>query len=151
MQFCYVPNGGIIMVITDSDMQFATKRGAAKKAAFAGVQAVRFDARRHRLVISLHSGLELVFPPCAVPGLEKACSTDFKHVEISPSGMGLYFPDLDADVYIPALLSGLMGSKNWLASEMGKAGGRQSSVAKAKASKANGKLGGRPKKIKAAN
>jgi Protein of unknown function (DUF2442) len=151
MQFCCVPNGGIIMAITDPDLQSATRRGAAKKAAFSGVSGVRFDTRRHRLVISLHSGLELVCPPGAVPGLEKARSTDFKHFEISPSGMGLHFPDLDADVYIPALLSGLMGSKNWLASEMGKAGGQQSSEAKAKASKANGKLGGRPKKIKAAN
>jgi hypothetical protein len=141
----------LIMAIDKNLLNAGNQRGAAKKAAFAGVQAVRFDTRRHRLIISLHSGLELVFPPDAVPGLEKARSTDFKHFEISPSGMGLHFPDLDADVYIPALLSGLMGSKNWLASEMGKAGGRQSSVAKAKASKANGKLGGRPKKIKAAN
>jgi hypothetical protein len=134
------------MVITESDRQSATKRGAAKKAVFAGVQAVRFDARRYRLVISLHSGLELVFSPLAVPGLEKAGTADFKRYEISPSGMGVHFPEIDADLYVPALLSALMGSKQWLAGEMGKLGGRKTSSAKARAAAANGHLGGRPKK-----
>jgi hypothetical protein len=35
-------------------------------------------------------------------------------IEISPSGLGLNFPALDADLYVPALLQGLLGSQAWM-------------------------------------
>ena len=44
-----------------------------------------------------------------------------------------------------------MGSRQWMASRMGKAGGSASTPAKAQASRANGKLGGRPKKPRVAD
>jgi hypothetical protein len=53
---------------------------------------------------------------------------------------------LDADVYLPALLEGIFGSKRWIAAQLGVLGGRSKSVAKASASRNNGRLGGRPKK-----
>lgn len=56
----------------------------------------------------------------------------------------------DADLYLPARLEGLLGSKRWMAAQMGKAGGKVSTKAKAAASRRNGKLGGRPSKIKEA-
>jgi hypothetical protein len=68
-----------------------------------------------------------------------------KHIEISPSGLGLHFPALDVDLYLPALLEGYLGSRQWMASAMGKAGGCVTSDAKARASRANGRLGGRPR------
>jgi hypothetical protein len=45
-------------------------------------------------------------------------------VEFSPSGLGLHFPKLDADLYLPALLEGFLGSRRCMASAMGKAGGK---------------------------
>jgi hypothetical protein len=53
---------------------------------------------------------------------------------------------LDADLYLPAILEGLLGSKKWMASRLGQVGGRSTSVAKKAASKRNGRLGGRPRK-----
>jgi hypothetical protein len=67
-------------------------------------------------------------------------------IEISPSGFGVHFPDLDADLYLPGLLEGVFGSRKWLASQLGKTGGRSISAAKTAASRSNGKRGGRPKK-----
>jgi hypothetical protein len=55
---------------------------------------------------------------------------------------------LDADIYLRALLEGFLGSRRWMAAQMGKAGGRVSTKAKAAASRRNGKLGGRPRKLK---
>jgi hypothetical protein len=62
---------------------------------------------------------------------------------------GLHFPALDADLYIPALLEGFFGSKRWMAARLGELGGKARSAAKARASRANGRLGGRPKKVAA--
>jgi hypothetical protein len=36
----------------------------------------------------------------------------------------LHWPRLDADLYLPALMEGVIGSRRWMARVMGKAGGR---------------------------
>ena len=134
------------MDITDVEFEAANRRGAAKKAAFPAAVAVRYDRRIARVVISLASGLEIAFSPRDAQGLENARPADLAGAEISPSGLGVRFPKLDADLYIPALLEGFLGSKRWMASQMGKAGGKASTEGKVAAARENGKLGGRPKK-----
>jgi hypothetical protein len=71
-------------------------------------------------------------------------------IEVSLSGAGLHFPKLDADLYVPALLEGVLGSRKWMARSMGRTGGASTSAAKTEAARANGKLGGRPRKTAAA-
>jgi hypothetical protein len=63
------------------------------------------------------------------------------------SGLGLHFPAMDGDIDLPALLEGFLGSPAWMAAQLGKAGGKTTSLAKKIAAQNNGKLGGRPKKI----
>jgi len=48
---------------------------------------------------------------------------------------------------LPALLEGFLGSKAWMAARLGERGGRAATPAKTAASRANGKLGGRPRKV----
>jgi len=136
------------MDISDSVFETANLRGRAKKASFPAATAVRYDRRIARVVISLASGLQIAFSPRDVQGLENAHPADLANAEISPSGLGVHFPKLDADIYIPALLEGFLGSKRWMASQMGKVGGQASTDAKAAAARENGKLGGRPRKAK---
>jgi hypothetical protein len=71
-----------------------------------------------------------------------------KDTSVSPSGLGLHFPQLDADLYLPALLQGFLGSRQWMAQAMGKVGGKAVSPEKKQAARANGRLGGRPRKAK---
>jgi len=78
--------------------------------------------------------------------MENAKPSDLDVIEISPSGFGLHFPKLDADVWVPALLEGVFGSRRWMAARLGARGGRVKSRAKARAARANGRLGGRPRK-----
>jgi hypothetical protein len=137
------------MEFTDTAFDAANRRGAETKAAFPPAVAVRYDRRIARVVIALASGLEIAFAPRDVQGLEQAQPADLADARISPSGLGVHFPKLDADIYIPALLEGFLGSKRWMAAQMGRAGGKVTTEAKAAASRANGKLGGRPKKPKA--
>lgn len=108
-----------------------------------------YDAETHRLKLTLDCGVELAIPCSMVQGLETAAATDIQKIELSPTGSGLHFPMLDADVYIPALLQGILGDDRWMAQQLGRKGGRTVSTAKAAASRANGKLGGRPPLSKA--
>jgi hypothetical protein len=81
-----------------------------------------------------------------VEGLEGAEPSQRKEIEISSSGFGIRFPAVDADLYVPGPLEGLLGSKAWMASRLGEAGGQSRSKGKQAAAGANGKLGGRPRK-----
>jgi Protein of unknown function (DUF2442) len=124
----------------------ATKRGERRRAHEPTAVAARYDRPRDRVVIDLSTGYEVAFPPRRSQGLERAKPADLETIEISPSGFGLHFPKLDADLWLPALLEGVFGSRRWMAARLGSRGGKAKSKAKARAARANGKLGGRPRK-----
>ena len=134
------------MEISEEVFAAANRRGEAAKTAFPAAVAVRFDRRTARLVISLSSGVDISFSPKQAQGLEAATPADLANAQISPSGLGVHFPKLDADIYIPALLEGFLGSRRWMAAQNGRVGGKASSEAKSLAARANGLRGGRPKK-----
>ena len=112
--------------------------------------AARYDRHNRKVVIDLSSKLTLSFSPEDAQGLENAKPSELEVIELSPSGFGIHFPKLDAHLYIPGLLEGLMGSKKWMAARLGQIGGRSRSRAKKAAARANGKLGGRPRRDAAA-
>ena len=134
------------MAISNKDVDAANRRAVKTKAKHAVATKVRYDARRKRIVLHLESGVELAFAPRLAQGLEGASAADLAGAQISPSGLGLHFPELDADLYVPALLDGLLGSRRWIAAQNGRAGGKAQSEAKAQAARNNGARGGRPKK-----
>jgi len=125
----------------------ANKRAKNLQAAVPKALAARFDRRIGRIVVRLSSGLDISFSPRDAQGLENATTSQLDEIEISPSGFGIHFPKLDADLYLPALLEGFFGSRKWMAARLGALGGRSKSDAKRFAAKRNGKLGGRPRKI----
>jgi hypothetical protein len=108
--------------------------------------SAHYDRKSGRIVVDLSSRLSLSFSPRDAQGLERAKPSQLDDIEVSPSGFGIHFPKLDADLYVPGLLEGLLGSKKWMAAWLGKIGGQSRSRAKRAASRSNGKLGGRPKK-----
>jgi len=85
------------------------------------VQA-RFDALMDRIVVSLDSGLELMFPPHLAQGLEHAKPDELATIEINHDGMGLHWPALDAGLYVPGVLDGVFGSRKWTAARMTRPG-----------------------------
>jgi len=82
-----------------------------------GLYAVKahFDRLSRRLIIDFHSGVRLEVPAGLVETLDVGSTTQLSEIEISPSGLGLYFPQLDADVLVTGLLQGVMGSPAWMA------------------------------------
>ena len=134
------------MGLTDAKVRLAEKRMQARLRAQPHAVAARYDRRSARIVVSLSNGLELGVPVHLTQGLAGARAADLSEIEITPAGLGLHWPRLDADLYLPALLEGILGTRRWMAEVMGRAGGRSNSSAKQAASRVNGKLGGRPRK-----
>ncbi len=124
----------------------ANRRGRDVQAAFPHALAARYDRLAGRVVIELSTGLHVAFAPSDAQGLQSATPAQLDSIEISPSGLGIHFPRLDADFYLPALLEGFLGSRQWMARRMGAKGGSVSSAAKSMAARRNGALGGRPAK-----
>lgn len=128
------------------DLEAAARRGVQRLKKGPVAVAGRYDQQAGRVVIELDSGLEIAFRPQHAQGLEAATPADLSEIEISPSGQGLYFPAIDADLYLPALLEGFLRSNAWMAARMGQMGRRATTQAKQEAARANGRLGGRPRK-----
>lgn len=134
------------MAITDRDIRAARERGRKLREETSWAVAARYDRRTSRIVIAMANGLEFSFAADQAQGLEDGSAAELSEIEILPSGLGLHWPKLDADLYVPALLKGVFGSRKWMAQRMGAAGGRARTKAKSTAARENGKRGGRPKK-----
>jgi hypothetical protein len=100
------------MMITNKTIEAANYRATAKKATFPTAVSVRYDRRVVRVFITLDSGLELAFSPKYTQELEYAHPADLLDAEISPSGLGMHFPHLNADLY-----PGIIGRFPWLETE----------------------------------
>jgi hypothetical protein len=136
---------------TRDEFEISTERAKRRRSRIPAAITAHYDPDDGRIVVSLRNDLDVTFSPRSVEGLENAKPSQLKTIEITPSGYGLHFPKLDADVYLPALLQGILGSTRWMAARLGTQGGRSRSTSKAAASRNNGKLGGRPKKNSAIN
>jgi hypothetical protein len=139
------PPESIFMTSRD-DFTQANQRAKDLEARIPRAVSAHYDRKTGRIVMHLSSKLIVSFSSEDAEGLEGAQPSQLKKIEISPSGFGLHFPALDADLYVPGLLEGFLGFKAWMASSLGRVGGRSRSKGKQAASRANGKLGGRPRK-----
>ncbi len=102
------------------------------------------------LIVGLSNGRRLVFPVEDLQGLGKATHAQIQNFELLGGGTGIRFPEIDVDLYVPALIEGVYGNRRWMA-QLGKKGGSARSEAKRRASQTNGAKGGRPKRAVAQN
>ena len=102
------------------------------------------------LIVGLSNHRRLVLPIEDLQGLGNATHKQIQNYELLGRGTGIGFPDLDVDLYVPALIEGVYGNRRWMA-QLGKKGGKAKTEAKRKAAKANGAKGGRPTRAAAAS
>ena len=131
----------------NDNFEQAERRAGNLQATIPKAVAARYDSKSGRIVISLSSRVDVSFSPRDAQGLGQAKPSQLEEIEITPSGFGIHFPALDADLYLPGILEGFLGSKSWMAARLGRSGGQSRSKAKKAAARANGRLGGRPKKV----
>ena len=101
------------------------------------------------LIVGLSNQRRLVLPIEDLQGLGNATHKQIQNYELLGHGTGISFPDLDVDLYVPALIEGGYGNRRWMA-QLGRKGGSAKTEAKRKAAKANGAKGGRPARTAAA-
>jgi len=94
------------------------------------------------MVVELANGCTFAFPPHPAQGLETATNKQLAQVEILGAGYGLHCEALDVDLSVTGLLTGLFGTKAYMARQAGRA----TSAAKAAPARLNGAKGGRPPK-----
>ncbi|WP_163034408.1 DUF2442 domain-containing protein, partial [Pseudomonas viridiflava] len=105
--------------LTEQDVAKAERRMNERLKTGPYAVEAHYDRRVSRIIIMLNSGVELAIPPRLAEGLSDARPDQLDNIEVSPSGLGLYFPELDADLYVPALLEGVLGSRSWMARQLG--------------------------------
>ena len=131
--------------LTPAQFEAAKVRGEALLSGPVALGA-HYDEGRDRLIIRLSTGVELGLRPTDVEGLARASAEELSVIEVESAGLGIRFPAIDADLYVPALLEGVLGSRRWMARMLGAAGGEARSEAKRDAARENGRKGGRPRK-----
>lgn len=104
--------------------------------------AAKYDAGR--IHVELNNGCAFVFPAQHAQDLAGAKALDLRRIEIQSAGLSLHWPRLDADLYVPSLVKGVLGTRQWM-THIGSLGGKAITAPKAAAARTNGKLGGRPR------
>lgn len=130
---------------TDAEFEAAEARGRAVLETEMRAQAARYDRESGRVVIDLVNGCIYAFPVHLVQDLQGAGADDLAHIEVDGLGFDLHWPALDIDLYVPALVAGIFGTREWMTKELARRAGQAKSPAKAAAARANGSKGGRPR------
>lgn len=133
------------MAITNRQMQAARTRAQELKTHVPQATGAVYNPDTGLVCIRLSNGIVIGLPAAQTQGLQVASTKELSAIRISPSGYGIHFPKLDVDLYLPALMEGIFGTKAWMA-ERGRKGGQAATKAKKAAARSNGKLGGRPRK-----
>lgn len=98
------------------------------------------------MTVELVNGCTCIFPSRLVQDLCDASPEDLGSVDVDGMGFNLHWPRLDADLYVPALVTGVFGTRDWMKTALARQAGSTTSTAKAAAARANGRKGGRPRK-----
>ena len=128
-------------LIDDEAYQKATESGRRLQAKGPVAKLAKYVAGR--IHVELDNGCAFEFPVAYAQELANAKPADLRQVEVTAAGLGLYWPTLDADLYIPNVFKGVLGTREWMA-QIGAAGGKAKTQAKSMAARENGKRGGRP-------
>jgi len=123
--------------ITKGEFDAAVKRGKVELAL--GASAVTYDRRRDAVILTMRSGAVATIPRLLIPVVADAEPRAAADLELSPMGTSLRFPQLDADFAVLGLIRRAFG-----VNEANRIAGATKSPARAAASRANGRKGGRP-------
>lgn len=107
---------------------------------------VEYDAEKQAVVIELTNGVKLDVPVRLIDEVRDAAPHQLGQVGLMPRGDAIAWEELDVHISLSGLLQDAFGLRA-VAQELGRAGGRKTSSAKAAAAKINGAKGGRPRKV----
>ncbi len=139
-------------IIPLNDEAFAAALAAGKRANAAPTAVLRASvhplhvASALGLSLELRNGASVTIPIGEIEELAGKPAAELAKVQVDPLGEGLLWPSLDVGISAPGLLEDFFGYLTH--SKIARAGGRRSTPAKAAAARANGKKGGRKRRIR---
>jgi hypothetical protein len=133
------------VITTDAEIDSAIRAAGRDEVVAIGA---KYNKALDVMVLELSNGRRAVFPREDLQGLKNATAKQVAGVEIVGRGTGLHWEEIDVDLYVPALLQGITGSRVWMA-EIGRRGGLARSSRKKTAARKNGLKGGRPRRLAA--
>lgn len=132
--------------LTDAEFAAAEARGQAMLETEPRATSARYSRKTGRVTVELVNGCTYVFPTRLVQDLSDASPEDLASVEVDGMGFNLHWPKLDADLYVPALVAGMFGTRDWMRKVLARHADSSTSTVKAAAARENGRNGGRPRK-----
>ena len=132
--------------ITDAELEDGAARGAEIMKTEPRAETASYDPETGRMIIEMVNGCTYMFPVALAQELRDADDRALADVSVDGAGFNLHWPLIDADLYVPALVAGVFGTRDWMSKALARQAGRAKSPAKAAASRANGNKGGRPRK-----
>lgn len=131
--------------VTEEVLDEAIERGQLRHKSGLQVTAVTFQDAC--LTIRFEDGTGVLLPVKLFPEFDGFEAEDFAGLTVGLSGTALCNEEKDLHVSIAGMISASKPLMNMAASVISSRNGRQSSAAKAEAARANGKKGGRPRKV----
>lgn len=139
----------------ETDAEFLERFEQAKREGdrLAGTEpcakAIVFHPEGRSFILTLTGGTTIGFAAEAIPQLANASNTELAGVEVIPSGTGLSWRAVDVDLSVSGLVLSLIGGPEWrraIRQAANRLAAQTGSEARTKASRENGKKGGRPRK-----
>lgn len=131
--------------VTETRLDEAIERGKLRPAS--GLRATAVIFQDPCLAVSFEDGSGVLLPVGNYPEFDGFESDDFAAVEVGYGGTALCHEGKDLHVSIVGMISASKPLMAMAASVIASRNGRQSSTAKAEAARANGRKGGRPRKV----
>jgi hypothetical protein len=133
----------------DEQYERAVERGKLARQTEPRATSATYDARTDRLTVELSNGAVFIVPRGLIQGLQAASPEQIAAVKVMPRGAALHWEELDVQMGVPQLVSGVFGTRAWM-SELARLGGSATTEKKAVAARANGAKGGRPARVRRA-
>jgi Protein of unknown function (DUF2442) len=130
--------------LTELALDEAIARGEARRS---GLNAISVSFQELCLSIGFEDGSAVVFPVKNYPEFDGFEAADFEPFKVGFGGTALCHEGKDLQVSIAGMIQASKPLMDMAASVIASRNGRQSSAAKAQAARANGKKGGRPRKV----
>lgn len=131
--------------VTENRLDEAVDRGGVRRRS--SLQAVSVSFQKPCLVVHFEDDSGVLLPVNLYPEFADFEVEDFARVKLGFAGTALCHDDKDLHISIAGMISASQPLMAMAASVIASRNGRQSSTAKAEAARANGKKGGRPRKV----
>ena len=133
--------------VTDRQLRTAEARGRSTLATEPRAAAARYEPLTRRVEIDLVNGCLYAFPTQLVQDLQGTRVDDLARIEVDGARFNLHWPTLDVDQYIPALVAGIFGTREWMARQRERIAAPPAAAPTAASASVGAPRGGRPRRV----